>query len=115
MMNSTDHVILLVEDYDADAFFVQRAFQNARIKNPVVGIKNGADAIAYLKGQGIYANRDLYPLPIFVLLDLISPGISGFDVLKWIRRQTSLSKLPVIIVTASNNEADRTRSFELGA
>jgi CheY-like chemotaxis protein len=72
-------------------------------------------AIAYMAGQGPYANRERYPLPFLLLLDLKMPGTDGFEVLQWLRGETDLRRLLVVVLTSSNLQADVDRAYELGA
>jgi DNA-binding response OmpR family regulator len=71
-------------------------------------------AIAYLSGEGIYANRDLYPIPSLVLLDLKLPYVTGLDVLEWIRHNAPVS-VPVVILSSSENENDISAAYDRGA
>jgi CheY-like chemotaxis protein len=107
--------ILYAEDDPNDVFFMQRAFKQAGIVNPLHIVTNGTLAIDYLAGAGPYANREIYPLPCLVLLDLNMPGKSGLDVLKWIRTQPSVSTLPIVVITSSNQDSDIHRAYLLGA
>jgi DNA-binding response OmpR family regulator len=108
-------IILLVEDSPDDVFFLQRAFKRAEIKAPLQVVKDGQQALGYLGGVGEYADRQKYPLPCLVLLDLKLPYVPGFDVLKWIRSRTELQTLPVIILTSSSERSDLDRAYRLGA
>src|SRR5687768_15000195 len=108
-------VVLIVED-DPDALFLlQRALFKARLAQPIRMAVDGEQALAYLSGDGWYADRETHPLPCLVLLDLRLPKKSGIEVLEWMRTQVRLRKIPVIIVTASDENQDRVRAMELGA
>ncbi len=106
-------LILIVEDYEDDAFFVERAFEKAAVKNPLRFVSMGREAIAYLNGDPPYADREKYPLPSLVLLDVRMPLIDGFEVLKWVRSQPRFTNLRVVVLTGS--EEKRAESYELGA
>jgi len=108
-------VILLVEDRDDDVILVLRSFDKAGIKNPIKVVKDGEQAIAYLSGSGIYSNRQDYPLPELVLLDLKMPKIDGFEVLTWIRTHPTHSKLRVVVLTSSDSIRDVNLAYRLGA
>jgi CheY-like chemotaxis protein len=111
-----DHAfILIVEDNDDDAFLIQRAFQRANILNGLHVVTNGEKAIAYLSGEGAYSDRTEHPLPKLVLLDLKMPGIDGFDVLRWIRKQPLLAGLRVVVLTSSTDVRDVNLAIQLGA
>ena len=82
-----DALILLAEDDENDIALFRRALANADIRNPVEIVRDGDEAIAYLKGEGKFSDRTKYPLPALMLLDLNMPRRDGFQVLDWIRRQ----------------------------
>src|SRR5215471_9544538 len=99
---SDNAVILIVEDREDDIILMRRAFEKASLGNPIQIVCNGEEAVAYLSGEGKFANRAEYPLPSLVLLDLKLPGMGGFDVLSCVRRQESICGLPVVVLTASS-------------
>ena len=104
-------MILLVEDDDADAELASRAFQKAQVTNPLVRVRDGLEALDYLFARGKYAARDADDLPVFVLLDLNIPKISGLKVLEAIRENQRTRCLPVIIHTSSGEEKDRLDAY----
>src|SRR5712664_1752952 len=108
-------VILLAEDREDDIALVRKAFAKAYIQNPLHVVRDGEEAIAYLQGEGRYYNRDEYPLPDLLLLDLKMPRMDGFDVLKWIRQQPGLSSLRVVVLTSSEDIRDVNVAYKLGA
>jgi len=108
-------VILIAEDKDEDIELLRHAFMRAEIPNPIHVVKDGAETIAYLQGEGKYSNRDEYPLPALLLLDLNMPRTDGFEVLMWLRREPGLSNLRVIVLTASSDMQDINRAYHLGA
>lgn len=107
--------ILIVEDHDDHAYFIQHAFRHARLANPTFRVCDGEEAIDYLKGEGKFSNRVEYPLPSLVLLDLKMPKKNGFEVLEWIRAQPGLKGLRVVVLTTSDEIRDVNRAYELGA
>ena len=107
--------VLLAEDDPDDVLLTQMAFEKARLANPLQVVRDGEEAIAYLKGEGIYANRQRFPLPVLLLLDLKMPKVSGFEVLEWLRTRSCLTALPVAIMTSSDHDPDVTGAYELGA
>src|SRR6185295_354976 len=78
-------------------------------------VRDGEQAIMYLEGSGTYSDRDRHPLPGIVILDLKLPRRSGHEVLKWLREQEVLRRLPVIVLTSSMEPGDINKSYELGA
>jgi CheY-like chemotaxis protein len=108
-------LILVVEDLEDDAILIRRAFRKGNVLNPLHIVRSGEEAIAYLKGEGQYSNRSEYPLPDLVLLDLKLPGKDGYDVLRWIREQPSLSALRIVVLTSSNQIRDVNMAYQLGA
>jgi CheY-like chemotaxis protein len=108
-------VILIAEDSDDDIVLIRRSLNRAHVFNPLQVVGNGEDVIAYLSGEGKFANRDEFPLPSLLLLDLKMPRMDGFQVLQWIRRQTSLKALRVIVLTSSADIRDVNLAYQLGA
>jgi CheY-like chemotaxis protein len=106
--------ILLVEDEENDVFFLQQAMKKAGVLNPIRVARDGQQAIDYFKGAGKFANREEFPLPCLVLLDLKLPYVMGLDVLKWIRQQPELPAI-VVILSSSREEEDVATSYRLGA
>jgi len=78
-------------------------------------VNDGNEVIAYLSGEGKYADRKRFPMPGLLLLDLKMPGRDGFEVLEWVRGRQELRDLQVVVLTASDQFRDINRSFELGA
>jgi Response regulators consisting of a CheY-like receiver domain and a winged-helix DNA-binding domain len=107
--------VLLCEDDPDDVLLTQIAFEKARLANPLQIVRDGEEAIAYLKGEGRFADRTRFPLPILVLLDLKMPKLDGFHVLQWLRSHSELDRTPVAIMTSSDHDPDISRAYELGA
>jgi CheY-like chemotaxis protein len=112
---SARQCILLVDDSENDLALAEVAFRRAGFTNRLQMVRDGEEAIAYLGGNGDYRDRTQFPLPSVVLLDLKMPRKSGFDVLKWLREQPGLGRIPVIVLTASMEIEDVKRAHELGA
>lgn len=110
-----NHTILLVEDDDDDVFFLRRALKHGHLDLPIHIASDGQQALDYLSGADPYGNRNEFPLPSVVLLDLKLPYVTGFQVLSWIREQSRLKDMPVFILTSSPEERDRQKAVELGA
>jgi len=107
--------ILLVEDDPNDALLVTKAFQKTLGGIPLHIVANGQEAVSYLKGEAQYADRARHPFPDIVLLDLKMPMMNGFEVLRWIRGQPKLKRLPVIVLTGSVQDSDARLAYEIGA
>ena len=114
-MSVREGVILLAEDDPNDVLLVQRAFQRIPVANPLQVVRDGEEALAYLSGQAPYADRERHPLPVLMLMDLKMPRKSGLEVLEWVRQQPGLKRLPIIVLTSSNQSPDINRAYELGA
>src|SRR5262245_40153012 len=114
-MNGTTGPILLIEDDENDAFFIQYAFEVASITNSLKIVVDGQQAIDYLAGSGKFTDRAKFPFPCLVLLDLKLPVKMGMDVLKWIHQQPSMRNLLVLILTSSSNIEDIDEAYRLGA
>ena len=115
MATTNPAALLLVEDNEDDVFFMRRALTGAHVINPLYVVEDGQAAVDYLAGAGKYADRDSYPLPAVLFLDLKLPYLSGHEVLAWIRRQKELDALLVIVLTSSNEASDLSRCYALGA
>ncbi|MEG4074189.1 response regulator [Microcoleus sp. Pol14C2] len=107
--------ILLVEDNPVDILLMQRAFRNEALANTSLQIvRDGDAAVFYLNGDGEYSDRDRYPLPRIILLDLKLPRRSGHEVLVWLKQQPELKRLPVVMLTSSSQTLDVKRAYDLG-
>jgi CheY-like chemotaxis protein len=107
--------VLLVEDSQNDILLIERAVRQASLAATLSVVRDGDAAVEYLSGAGPYADRQRHPLPILVLLDLKLPRRSGLEVLEWQRQQPGLRRLPVAVLTSSNQMADVNRAYDLGA
>jgi len=108
-------LILLAEDREDDILLIRRALARAYIVNPLQVVRDGEEAVAYLRGEGRYFNRVEYPLPELLLLDLKMPRMDGFEVIKWVREQPELSNLRIVVLTSSDNIRDVNLAYQLGA
>ena len=114
-MKGNGHTILLAEDDPNDVLLLRRAFRSAGLPEPGQVVSDGDEVIAYLTGQDGYADRERYPFPALLLLDLKMPRRSGFEVLEWLRDQPVLSRLPVVVLTSSSQSSDIQRAYDLRA
>jgi len=108
-------VILLAEDEEDYVLLIRKAFSQANIRNPLQVVSTGTEAMAYLKGEGKFANRDEYPLPDLLMLDLRLPGFSGFEIIGWVRSHPTLCGLRIIVLTSSDQMRDVNDAYRLGA
>ena len=114
-MEIDNGTILLVEDSDDDVFIFNRILNKARITNPVQVAADGQEAMDYLSGSGKFADRNRFPMPVLIFLDLKIPFVSGLEILEWMRGTAHLASIFVIVLTSSSEERDIVRSYQLGA
>lgn len=111
----SDGTILLVEDNPDDEALTMRAFQRNNIRNPVVCVRDGQEALDWLFAEGAYAGRDAGNRPSVVLLDLKLPKVDGLEVLRRVREHPAIKLTPIVILTSSREERDRLEGYSLGA
>ncbi|MDX9786561.1 MAG: response regulator [Desulfobacterales bacterium] len=104
--------ILLVEDEPAHAELTQRAIRKAGNANRIDVVSHGEEALDFLLNRNKYSDKGAYPLPGLILLDIKLPGIDGIEVLKRIKSDANLKRIPVIMLTTSEREADVARSYD---
>ena len=109
-----DGEILLVEDNPDDAELTRIAFAEARISNPLVVVRDGAEALDYVFARGQWSHRDPADQPSLVLLDLNLPKLDGREVLQAIRADARTRSLPVVVLTTSVEPFDVEASYALG-
>jgi CheY-like chemotaxis protein len=107
--------LLVAEDSDADVFLLKRAFAKTGVKFSPRFVTDGQEAVDYLSGNGEFGNRDEYPMPALVILDLKMPRMNGFDVLKWLKSDHNLRATPVVILSSSDEADDVKHAYFLGA
>lgn len=108
-------VILLVENDKDYIYLLEQAFRRADIRNPLKIARYGNEAILYLRGVGIYADRRNYPLPKLILLDMTNPDGSSMAVLGWIREQPAFSNVPILILAGPGQDREVQKAFDRGA
>jgi CheY-like chemotaxis protein len=109
-----DKTILLVEDNPDDEELTVRAFKADNLSNDIVVVHDGAEALDYLFGMGLYAVRDVTTMPTLVLLDLNLPKIDGLEVLSRLRADPRTKRLPVIILTTSHEQDEVSKAYDRG-
>lgn len=107
--------ILIADDDDNDVLLMRRAFQEARVINPIEVVSTGEEAIRYLGGEGIYKDRERYPFPILFVLNLQMPRKNGTEVLAWLQTQNNLPTLRIIIASGSTDPRQLQQAIHLGA
>ncbi|MDY6934555.1 MAG: response regulator [Spirochaetota bacterium] len=107
--------ILLVEDNLMDVELILDAFREAHLGNKINYVNCGKDALDYLFGKNKYSDRQKYPIPDLILLDLKMPGVDGHEVLQRIKQAHGLKRIPVVILTSSMEDGDRALSYDNGA
>jgi CheY-like chemotaxis protein len=107
--------ILLVEDNPSDVRLTRRALEQSHITNPLVVAEDGREALDYLFALGAHAGRDAAELPRLILLDLKLPRVDGLEVLRQLRANERTRRLPVVILTSSQEQQDIIAGYELGA
>jgi len=107
--------VLLADDDQHRVALMQRAFEAAKISNPLIAVPNGKSAISYLRAQGRYRNRKIYPEPCLVLADLSPPVSGGLEILEWARYQSPSRPPPIIVLTHLEGQEDVRKASVLGA
>ncbi|MEI6215182.1 MAG: response regulator [Desulfuromonadales bacterium] len=114
-MNGEPLSILLVEDNQDHAELVMRSMEDFKVGNRIYHVEDGEAALDYLFGRGPYTDRERYPLPNLMLLDLRLPKVDGLQVLKIVKESSELQALPVVILTTSDAERDLAMAYEYHA
>src|SRR5580704_6464304 len=114
-MGGSHYAILLVEDEENDAMLLKMALKRNNILNPIHWVNDGLEAIAYLNGEGAYANHALYPFPEVLIVDLKMPRMNGLELLQWIRDHSNYKVIPTIIMSSSRQDSDIEKAYALGA
>jgi CheY-like chemotaxis protein len=107
--------LLVAEDDENDFLFLGLALRKANFEIDLRRVCNGDEAIEYLAGENHFADREAYPLPQLILLDLKMPSADGFDVLGWLRNHDSLKNVPAVLLSNSDNPGDIQQAHALGA
>ena len=106
-MKSTCKAIMLVEDDEVDAMTVRRALKELHVGNPMVRLENGEEALGYLRQPG-------QVMPCLILLDLNMPVMGGIEFLQVAKQDPALKRIPVVVLTTSEEQQDKVASFDLG-
>ena len=114
-MKKYNATVMVVEDDPNDQFLIQHAFREIGVTDPVHYVGDGAEAIAYMLGEGKYADREKYAYPTFIITDLKMPGTDGFAVLEFLKSNPEWKVIPTIVLSASSDLDDIKKSYMLGA
>lgn len=114
-MTDYHKTILVVEDEEADAILIEKAFRDNGVKGPIRIVHSGSEAIAYLMGEGRYADREKFAFPTFIMTDLKMPNGDGFEVLHHLKSNPEWSIIPTVVLTSSTDPDDIKKSYMLGA
>ena len=107
--------ILIAEDDEDEALLLDHALKAIGISNPVLMVDNGEHVIAYLKGEGPFADRTTFPLPGVLITDLKMPAVDGFELLEWLRHHPQFAIIPTLVFSNSAEPQDVQRAYALGA
>jgi len=108
-------IVMLVEDRSDDVELACLALEKCKVAKEIVTVRDGQEALDYLFGTGDHAGREATRLPEIVLLDLKLPRVDGLEVLRRMRADARTRRIPVVVLTSSNEERDVCASYELGA
>ncbi|HZL44373.1 MAG TPA: response regulator [Verrucomicrobiae bacterium] len=115
-LSQKDIPILVVDDEPDQALFIRDTLRQTRIPLWVHAVESGEEAIAYISGKGKFADREKYPFPLLVLLDLRMPGIGGFGVLRWVGANPAVKQnLNLVVLSAAQSCKEVEVVYELGA
>jgi len=107
--------VLMVEDNEEDVFITGRAFRKSRYPSRLFVVRSGEETINFIRREGIYRDAEDGHLPDVILLDILMPGMNGFEVLEWLKAYRLTRGIPVVMFTSSTHEEDIQRGYKLGA
>ncbi|MBD2775130.1 response regulator [Iningainema tapete] len=113
-MGEACKTVLLVEDDPSTRFLILDSFEMANLAVSFQVAKNGLEAVDYLSGKEPYSNRESYPLPVMILTNLNMPGMSGFELLAWVKQHVK-KNLPVLVMSATDDPNHVIQAANLGA
>jgi CheY-like chemotaxis protein len=114
-MKTYHSTIMVVDDDSNDLIFIEKAFRAIGVKDPIHTINGGMEAIAYMMGEGKFADRSIYTYPTFITTDLKMPGADGFAVLEHLKKNPEWAVIPTVVLTSSCDLDDIKKAYMLGA
>lgn len=114
-MLRTEPVILVIEDCSDDLQLLQRLFSKAGLRKSLRSVPDGVEAMSYLLGRGKYADRENYPEPNILLIDINMPRVNGLELMGWLRTQPDFEYLVVIALSGSAEQDEIDRAYQMGA
>ncbi len=114
-MQKYNATILIVEDEESDRMLIEKAFRDNGVTTPIHAVAGGLEAIAYMMGERIYADRAKFAYPTFIITDLKMPGADGFTVLQHLKSNPAWAIIPTVVLSASSDLDDLRTSYQLGA
>jgi CheY-like chemotaxis protein len=106
---------LIVDDDENDLLLIERAFRDVRVTDSILTVRSGTQAIDYLKAAPPYADRQSFPYPTFIIVDLKMPGLDGFSVLHYLKENPKWAIIPTVVFTSSGDFDDIKTAYRLGA
>jgi CheY-like chemotaxis protein len=114
-MKTRRPALLIVDDDENDLLLIKRAFRDIGITGPIHTLRSGTQAIDYLKALPPYSDRQKFPYPTFIIIDLKMPALDGFAVLEHLKQNPKWAIIPTIIFTSSGDADDIKTAYRLGA
>jgi CheY-like chemotaxis protein len=114
-MKKYHSTIIIVDDNLTDLLFIEKAFREVGVKDPIHKINGGQEAIDYMMGEGKYSDRGKYAYPTFITVDLKMPGTDGFAVLEHLNKNPEWAVIPTVILSSSRDPDDIKKAYMLGA
>jgi CheY-like chemotaxis protein len=112
-MPNSRFTILLIEDSPNDVLLLKRAFKRVGIENRIINVPDGLEGMFYLVGESKYADRQTYPIPRLIILDLKMPRMTGLEFLAWINDHLEYRAIPTIVLTSSRLKTDVDKVYQL--
>jgi CheY-like chemotaxis protein len=114
-MKQYHSTIMVVDDDVNDRMLIEEAFRSIGITDPLQIMSGGAEAIAYMRGEGKFADRSEYPYPTFIVTDLKMPGTDGFAILEHLKKHPDWAIIPTVVLSGSQDLDDIKKAYMLGA